>query len=302
MEFPIVDKLDIGRAILLDEGENADLSSPLRRVFNSGHKSNGRRTIKKRTYSTYAPVVLAMISERELHQSMLRRSHVVELQRTRRDLQLKRVEMHNEDLNVIHDHIVDFMQGRAIDRNPDLPDGLRNGAVSARDNWRPLIAVCDAVDAANHEINPLKPTWWGKRAREVALRMSKRVTRHDLKVVLLYDIRAIFDDSGEDKILDRDLVAALNHRDNGVWVERLGAGFTRSKLKQMLSGFRKDDGSPVEPSGIRLRPGAASRRGYARKWFENAFARYLDDVKIENEAGDDDDDDRGPQLRVVRKE
>jgi hypothetical protein len=298
----VVAQLDIGRPVLLDEGENADFGVALRKVYNSGHKRNGRRTIKNRTYSTYAPVVLAMIDERPLHQSMLRRSHIIELQRTRRDLELWRVEMHIGKLRQIHDYIVDFFQGRDINPDPTLPDQLRNGAVSARDNWRPLISVCDAIDAANRDRkNPIRSKW-GARACEVAIRMSKRFNRHDLKVVMLYDIRTIFeermlaDQVFGDKISDSDLVAALNKHDNGIWYERLGgATFTRSKLKQMLAGFRREDGSPLVPGSIRPRPGARPRRGYARKWFDNAFARYLEGVNMD----EDDGDDESPQLSLV---
>ena len=66
-----------------------------------------------------------------------------------------------------------------------MPDRLTGGQ---SDNWRPLIAI---ADACGPEV--------GELAREIAIKMCQGLDE-DLEVLLLRDIRGVFDLEREDRL------------------------------------------------------------------------------------------------------
>ena len=79
------------------------------------------------------------------------------------------------------------------------------------DNWRPLIAIADAFGAD-----------WARRAREAAVSWAGQHQDEDAAVVLLGDIRDIFDGRGVDRLPSKTMVDHLNAADDALWSEWRG--------------------------------------------------------------------------------
>src|SRR5262249_53240167 len=81
------------------------------------------------------------------------------------------------------------------DADPDLPVCLYN---RDRDNWRPLVAVAD--QAGGH---------WPATARKIATEFNGQAEDPSEGVMLLADIRRIFDEEGTDRLSTEVLITAL---------------------------------------------------------------------------------------------
>ena len=79
------------------------------------------------------------------------------------------------------------------------------------DNWRPLIAIADAFGAD-----------WATRAREAAVVFAGAHQDEDAAVVLLRDIRDIFEGRGVDRLASKTIVDHLNGADDAMWPEWRG--------------------------------------------------------------------------------
>jgi hypothetical protein len=83
------------------------------------------------------------------------------------------------DLNIAYRMMFAWARDAELNSDPAMPVQLRNRPA---DNWRPLIAIADAFGAA-----------WAARAREAAIAFAGEHQDEDAAVVLLRDIRDIFD-------------------------------------------------------------------------------------------------------------
>jgi putative DNA primase/helicase len=269
--YHIID--DRHRTVLLDEGDNIGLTlAPngiYRAVLNSGHRRGGCRTIlyrgQPRSFSTHAPLLVAGIGRFPL--PLMHRAVVIEMQRYDGSGQLKRF--------TGRDPVIDYIFGRLrswaselkqLDAEPQLPPQLRNRQA---DNWRPLIAIADTFGPA-----------WGRLARNAAIELASAHRDEDAGVLLLHDIRCIFDQRRVERLSSEELVAALNDLDDSMWCEcRWPQGDQQPRhlspggLAQMLMSF-----------GIRPRtiwplhrtPISRSKKGYVRSQFEGAGCSYCD--------------------------
>jgi hypothetical protein len=75
---------------------------------------------------------------------------------------------------------------KELNADPQMPARLRDRQA---DNWRPLIAIADAFGAD-----------WATRAREAAVIFAGEHQDEDAAVVLLRDIRDIFDGRGVNRL------------------------------------------------------------------------------------------------------
>jgi putative DNA primase/helicase len=79
---------------------------------------------------------------------------------------------------------------------PDLPEALND---RAQDNWEHLFAIADIAGAA-----------WPRKVKQAALSLSGvEAEEPSQNILLLADIRDVFDGTGEPSIRSSDLVAAL---------------------------------------------------------------------------------------------
>ena len=140
------------------------------------------------------------------------------------------------------------------------------------DNWRPLFAIADVAGGL-----------WPKMAREIALAADKASAEQYVSVLLLQDIRWIFDGRPEtnddggtvprgirsDRISSADLVSQLVAIEGRPWAEwKGGREITQNGLARMLDRFG------VRPGTIRLHTGQTAK-GYYRSAFEDVFSCYL---------------------------
>jgi len=139
---------------------------------------------------------------------------------------------------------------------------LRNRAA---DNWRVLLAIADNL---GH----------GEAARCAATKLASNRLDEDPGVVLLGDIRNLFQAWRVDRIASATLVEALLALDDSFWNEWRGPNddrpprkLTQGELARMLRPFE------IWPRTIwstQRRRGDNSRRGYLRSQFETAWRAY----------------------------
>jgi len=266
----IYDTIDRERCtLLIDEADNLELSAKgaLRAVLNSGHRKGGtirRGTGKqRRKYSTYAPIALASISVLTL--PLMSRSIVIHMRRHEGTRSLRRFKSDDtQDLDLTYQHIRMWARDAALNLDPEMPVELRGRTA---DNWRSLISIADACSEA-----------WGGLAREAAVAFAQAYRDEDIVVILLRDIREIFDARGVDRLSSKALVDALNAMDDAGWSEYRGPHgdqqprkLTPGELARLLQSFgiRSRTIWPAQ-----RRSDSKSTRGYLRSQFEKVWASY----------------------------
>jgi len=257
------------RTLLVDEADNLGLGSigPLRAVLNSGHRKGGSITRfvgdRPRQFSTFAPLALAAIGNLPL--PVMHRSIIVQMDRHDGARELRRFDENDPALAAIYREICSWAKNCNVALNPEMPAKLRNRQA---DNWRPLIAIADACRQ-------------GDVAREAAIAFASKA-RHDDDpgVILLRDIRALFDGRQVDRLASAAIVETLNGLD-GLWTEWRGIEddqqphrLSQGELARLLAAFGIRPGTiwPI-PRG----PQTRSLKGYYRSQFEAAWRSYCSD-------------------------
>jgi hypothetical protein len=259
------------QTLLIDEANNANiLQNPtLRSVLNSNRRGDviGRGSGRQgmpRVYQTFTPMVIA--GKGRLPNDLVQRSIIINLHRHPSNLPpLEQLNEFDVDfqfaMRLLREEIHAWVHGCRLAPNPKTP--LRNRYA---DNWRPLLAIADSL---GH----------GKRARMAAEKTCAGLPDDDVRVLLLEDIRDIFDDLGVDRIWTADLLAQLHAFGNGMWSEWCGENNDRSPHKlsayefaRMLHDFK------ISPTTIHQLGGRDSRgrgrKGYYRRDLESAWASY----------------------------
>jgi putative DNA primase/helicase len=251
--------------LLIDEGETFLLENEeLRGILNSGHRRGGSviRTVgddfEPRSFSTYSACAIALIGR--LPTTLEDRSVSVELRRRMSD---EAIEAFRFDRTQRLRQLARKAARWAVDNtdairdaDPDMPAGVFNRMA---DNWRPLLAIADAVGGE-----------WPARARRAVQRGTALAggDEQSVRALLLADIRTIFAERGAERLASAELVAALAAIEGRPWAEwRAGKPITANSLARLLAPFA------IVPDTIRL--GDRTPKGYGRHQFEDAFARYL---------------------------
>jgi hypothetical protein len=153
--------------------------------------------------------------------------------------------------------------------NPEPATPLR---LRAADNWRPLLAIADDFGR-------------GEETRQAAMMLSSGLPDEDPALLLLIDIRVIFDTLGVDRIASAELLERLHALEDGIWLEWRGPNddqqphkLTPNELARILGGSRLGGGFGIRPHTIWPLGGRNERgfssKGYYRKDFESAWAAY----------------------------
>lgn len=253
--------------LLIDEADSfLTHNEELRGILNSGHRKATSYVIRTsgdehepRRFTTWTPKAIALIGA--LPGTLEDRAVLIRLQRKRAQ---DRTERLRYDCLGEFEHLrrraarwVSDMSESLRAADPAIPSQITNDR--ARDNWRPLLAVADAAGAS-----------WPELAREVALSLSSvEPETESLKVLLLRDLKALFDERG-DRLESEKIVAALTEIEGHPWAEgRNGRPLTKTGLAKLLRPFG------VTPRKWRER-NLDTVRGYYRSDFDEVFARYLD--------------------------
>ena len=212
--YHLIDRLH--STLLVDEADNLglDVNGILRAVFNSGHRKGGniRRVIRgePKKFTTFTPMAIAAIGSLPL--PLMARSIIVHMEKAT-GATIKRFDTGDSDtmqrINIVYGFVTRWARSKPVlDLNPNLPKDLRNRMA---DNWRPLIAIADCFGPA-----------WARLAREAAITFAHSFHDEDAGVILLSDIRDIFNRTTADRMASVDLITALHDIEESGWSEYRG--------------------------------------------------------------------------------
>jgi Protein of unknown function (DUF3631) len=260
--------------LLIDEADNVGLglkeNGRLRAVFNSGHRKGGTGALRERDwtrkFSTFAPLALALPDMfGVLPRALNERCITITMERYNGQRPLKRFDAVHPDpaLDAAYGQIL--LWRREVELNPDPEMPSRNRFA---DNWLPLLSIADSLG-------------WGERAREAMLTFAREYHDADVKILLLTDIRKVFDARQVDFLPTKTLLEALYAVDEAEWCEFRGIRgdqpphkLKETELAAMLREF-KIRSRTIWPKSRTIT--SRSAKGYRREHFEEAWRRYCAD-------------------------
>jgi putative DNA primase/helicase len=252
--------------LLIDEADTfLRNNDELRGVLNSGHNRASAFVVRTvgdnhdaAHFRTWAPKSIALIGG--LPDTLQDRSIMVRLRRKKPNEVVERLRLDRVgELTALARRAARWAADNIDalrDADPDIPKELHDRAA---DNWRALIAIADNAGGN-----------WPELARKVARLFSSDGDGSEdaAGVLMLADIRAIFEDRGVDRITSADLVEALHVMEDRPWPEwRQGKPITTRQVARLLNPF------DISPRVIRT--GTGTPRGYVLDAFFDAFASYL---------------------------
>jgi hypothetical protein len=183
-------------------------------------------------------------------------------------LDVEQIEM----FSLITAHLAVWAKDCILTTDPAMPREL---TASQADNWRPLVAIADACGV-------------GELAREVAVRMSRGLDE-DVEVLLLRDIRDLFDQKRVDRLASAVIVESLNLLPHGLWSDWRGKEGTEvprpmslGVMAKLLAVFK------IRPTTIwplNRNADSKSSRGYHRHQFEDCWRRYCPETDTPTHTG-----------------
>jgi putative DNA primase/helicase len=273
--YRLVDKA--APTLLIDEADTFLVgNAALRNILNSGHHKNSAYVMRAdETFSTWAPVAIAMIGR--LPSTLEDRSIWIRLQRRRADEPIEAFRLGQEgDLKRLAPMAAKFVTDNLSSlktASPSLPTTLENREA---DNWLPLLAIADAAGGA-----------WPNVARQIAenLTLASRPTEQSVAVMLLEDIHVVLTGHTAEWIQSAELVKGLAQLEDRPWAEwKGGKPITANAVARLLAPFN------IKP--FQMRTGSHVVRGYRVAQFEDAFARYVEATRVQAatplQAGDHD--------------
>jgi len=264
--------------LLIDEADSFFRDNDeLRGILNAGHRRGGSvlRVVgddhTPKQFSVWSPKAVALIGN--LPGTLEDRSVIVSMRRASPDefqaIDRFRLDLHPDELRSVSRKAARWAIDHRSELNtsdPAMPQCLYGRAA---DNWRPLLAIADAVGGE-----------WPNLAREAAVAMVDRSENESNGVLLLEDLHRLFDRTEADgRLVERwpssQLVEELVKFEARPWPEfRRGRPLTVRQLAWLLRPFE------IQPKKFRF--GDSTARGYERDQFADAWNRYLRDGNIEN--------------------
>jgi hypothetical protein len=144
-----------------------------------------------------------------------------------------------------------------------MPVELHN---RTREIWRPLWVIADLAGGE-----------WPARSRSAAVALHTAQSHElDHRVLLLADIRGIFEAAKADRMHTKDLLQDLveieEHPWRGWWMDSY-AGTPKTDAAYRVAKILKEYG--IEPETNAFAVGSVRARGYAKAAFESAWKQYL---------------------------
>jgi len=261
--------------LLVDEADTfVAKNEELRGVVNSGHEKHGA-VIRvdgddhdPRVFATFAATAIACIGS--MPGTIEDRSIIINMKRRKRDEVVNRL---RGDRAPELDHLASMavrwvtdnitrLKGMDVDPPAVLSD-------RAADGWRPLLAIADLAGGD-----------WPENARQAAIALSATTDDEEsIRVMLLKDIRSIFDTRNQGKISSEAIVNDLHALEDRPWNEygRARKPITKTKLANLLKPFG------IGPGKVRI--GETTINGYRFDQFRDSFERYLGCETSPNETG-----------------
>jgi putative DNA primase/helicase len=256
--------------LLIDEADSfLGGKEELRGLLNSGHTRAGAvivRSVGKdfdpRTFSTWCPKAIALIGD--LPATLEDRAIVLTMRRRSKGESVKPIRLDRlHEFEPLRRRAARWAQDN-MDRlraaDPNVPTELHDRAA---DNWRPLLAIADLCGS------------YADEGRWAALLLTGQDDEADtsLPVLLLADLRQVFEERATDRLSTAamvDALVALEERPWGRWAG--GKGLTGNHLSRLLRPFG------IKSTQVWIAD--SNRKGYTAEMFLDAWGRYLADAKI----------------------
>ena len=253
--------------LILDEaetyirGDNEDL----RGILNSGHSKATAYVVRTvgeeheaHLFKTFCPKVVALIGN--LPSTIEDRSIVIQLRRKTPSEGVEHLRADRlEEFASLRSQAARWAEDNApflTGADPRVPAEIQSDR--ARDNWRPLLAIADAVGGL-----------WPERARAASVVLSGvEAAAESAGVTLLEDLRDVFTAQGTERLSSEVIVEALVKMEERPWPEwNKGRPISARGVARLLKPFG------VEPDKWKDRDGKTVR-GYNLSDFKDAFSRY----------------------------
>jgi Protein of unknown function (DUF3631) len=223
--------IEVARPSLLVDAFLSE-NEELRGILNSGHRAGGQvvRTVgddfEPRVFSTHCPVAIAQIgklpdtlADRSIHISMKRRALGEKVTRFRHGRTPDLLDAAMKAARGVADNF-----GAIRECDPAIPEAIFNRAA---DNWAPLLAIAEVIGGDLPD-----------RARKIAVAACGVEEEPSYGVMLLTDIRSVFEEKGCDRMTSADLIAALVAVTDRPWGEcNHGKALTQNQLARRLKPF-----------------------------------------------------------------
>lgn len=254
-----------GPTLLIDEADTfLKDNDDLKGVINAGHSRKNAYVVrcdgddnKPTRFNVWCAKAISGIGH--LPETIKDRSIILELrrklphekkQRLRHADQKQWLNIKRQCLRWVQDHTQQIKTIR-----PKLPDQLND---RAQDNWESLFIIAQLAS----------DDWLNKAIHAAMTINGVELDTLSISEQLLTDIRAIFNELGEQKIFSSGLVEALNADAENVWTTwNRGQPMTQSQLASRLKQFG------VKSKDVRI--GTVVKKGYDFSQFKDAFDRYL---------------------------
>jgi hypothetical protein len=256
---------------LIDETDQwLDQNGELIGILNSGH-AKGQKVYRcvgnehrVQEFNVFTPVALAGIgkiksdtlADRSIAITIRRRLETEPVERFRRDLA-------EEVFEPLHRQITRWVNDWTSDGDPEIPSEIDHDRMI--DNWWPLLAIADGAGGD-----------WPERAREIMLHQYRAYDAAEddgWDILLLKDLRGIFDELGQDRIFTKEILKKLRTMTERPWPEfpNKRTGDTKPMTSRQLAHLL--DPHNIKPSLFKT--GGQSGRGYERSDFEDTWTRYV---------------------------
>jgi hypothetical protein len=267
-------------------------------MINGGYKKSGfvlrseavGDSFEPKKFSVYGAKSIAGIAlDKHIPDATLSRGIIIKMRRKLPDESIERLRYAEDGLfENISSKLMRFAEDYAqqvFEARPHLPDELSD---RAQDNWEPLLAI---ASCASEE--------WLQRATDVALRLSSAKNESvSTGNELLSDIQYIFSmqagtKNHADKISSADLIIALTNITDGPWAtHNFGKPITARQLSKQLANYG------IHSKTVRIGK-YETPKGYALDQFTDAFSRYVNQSKDDDDAGNDDLQTPKPHINPI---
>ena len=253
--------------VFFDEAETlrgrGERAEAVREIVNAGHRRGQGvprcvgEAHEVRWFDVFGFKAVAAIGR--LWDTVEDRAITIEMRRKRKEDKVERFRVRKvaRDADTLRRMAVRWTQDNIEEvarTEPVLPDFLDD---RAQDSWEPILAI--GVVAGNR---------WYEKIVTACKQLHVEQEDEDQLVLLLDDIRKIFDKLGKDRITSATLVKRLALFEDRPWGDWNGSNpLSERQLARLLKPIR------IRPKPIRV--GARTPRGYLRAGFSDAFSRYL---------------------------
>lgn len=254
--------------LLLDEVETfiRDRTSDLTGILNAGHRRSQASILRivgddhePRAFSVWAAKAFALIGK--LPGTLEDRSVVIQMKRKARNETVARFRRHHvqPEFETLRRKAFRWAKDHfniLRDSDPDVPENLNDREA---DNWRCLLGIADQASGE-----------WPDRARKNAIILSDDGSEGEssARVLLLEDLRTLFDVRGAERLTSVEIVQALKKMEDRPWPEwRKDNPITTRQLATLLKPFG------VAPKQIWV--DGNNTRGYELLGLQDAFNRYI---------------------------